>query len=256
LRQIATQFRSFLGEEPDADKDDAGRDAAVRTVVVPRSEVVQNHRLDPEYYDPDVLRLLHQLDEIGAEPLRKLIRPPRGWKRRKSGPIVYVDISSVDNSTGEALPTEIEAADAPSRASYLVGPGDVLVSTVRPDRNTVGLIGAADNREFVASNGFCVLRPVGVAPELLFAYCKTSTFRKLVTRAATATMYPAVADRDVLDVPMPRIPAEAEQDIVQAVRDAQAALREGRRLLAEAVERMEGYTQAALEAPQAEPQTS
>jgi type I restriction enzyme M protein len=246
LQQIAEHFHSFLDSPPGAEKGSAGSEATVRVVSVPRTDVVQSHRLDPEYYDPDVLLLLHRLEAVGAASLRDLTRQPCGWKSRKSGVIDYVDISAVDNSTGEALPTEIDVGDAPSRASYLIAPGDVLVSTVRPDRNTVGLVSSASDHELVASNGFCVLRPVDVAPELLFAYCKTTTFRKLVTRAATATMYPAVADRDVLDVLMPRIPNEAEHDIVRTLRDAQAALRDGRRLLAEAVERMEAYVQAAL----------
>lgn len=256
LQQIAKGFRDFLARSPDAADQCGEGEGAIRCIRVSRAEVVQNHRLDPEYYDPDVLSLLHRLEEIGAVPLRNLIRPPRSWKRRKSGQIGYVDISAVDNSTGEALPTDIEGADAPSRASYSVGPGDVLVSTVRPDRNTVGLITSSENRDLVASNGFCVLRPVGIAPELLFAYCKTSTFRKLVTRAATATMYPAVADRDVLDVPMPRISADAEQDVIRALRDAQAALREGRRLLALAVERMEAHVQEALISQEAVPEAA
>lgn len=247
LQLIAETFRSYLDSKTNAVDGTVGGDASIRAVAVPRFDVVQNHRLDPEYYDPDVLRLLQRLEAAGAVSLRSVTRPPRGWKRRKGGTINYVDISAVDNSTGEALPTDIDSAEAPSRASYLTGPGDVLVSTVRPDRNTVGLINFATDHDLVASNGFCVLRPVGIAPELLFAYCKTSTFRKLVSRAATATMYPAVADRDVLDAPMPRIPAEAEQDIVRTLRDAQAALREGRRLLAEAVDRMEGYVQDALD---------
>ena len=246
LQEIAERFRSFLDSESNAEKDSEGRDVSVAAVTVPRTEIVHSRRLDPEYYDPEVLQLLHRLEAIGAVSLGSLTRQPHGWKRRKAGLIDYVDISAVDNSTGEALPTEMDVADAPTRASYLAVPGDVLVSTVRPDRNTVGLISSASDHELVASNGFCVLRPVGIASEVLFAYCKTRTFRKLVTRAATATMYPAVADRDVLDVPMPRIPIEAEQVIVRTLRDAQSALREGRRLLAEAVERMEGYVQEAL----------
>lgn len=246
LQQIAERFRTFLDSTTDAENGGVGSDAIVRAGAVPRSEVLQSHRLDPEYYDPDVLHLLQRLEVGGGVSLRSVTHAPRAWKRR-SGLIDYVDISAVDNSTGELLPTEIDGADAPSRASYLTAPGDVLVSTVRPDRNTVGLVSSASEHDLVASNGFCVLRPVDIAPELLFAYCKTSTFRKLVTRAATATMYPAVADRDVLDVQMPSIPAEAGQDIVRTIREAQAALHEGRRLLAAAVERMEEYVQAALD---------
>jgi type I restriction enzyme M protein len=256
LRQIAGRFRTFLGTDPISDPTDDGHGFVVRSVTVPRSEVMQNRRLDPEYYDSDVMRLSRQLERIGSVPLRSLTQPAGTWKRGNGGTIDYVDISAVDKSTGEALPTEIDVAEAPSRASYVAGLGDVLVSTVRPDRNTVGLITSVGDRKLVASNGFCVMRPTAVAPELLFAYCKTSTFRKLVTRAATATMYPTVADHDVLDVLMPFIGTEAEHDIIQTIRDAQEALREGRRLLAAAAQRMEAYVQIALDAEHTVPEAS
>lgn len=248
LRAIAEQFRRFL-ERDELPARDAGSDEQLGTasVTVPRAEVVRHERLDPEYYDCDVLALLRRLEALGAKPLRSLAQPARAWKR-KNGSIDYLDISCVDNSTGEVLPTVIGAAGAPSRASYVAAPGDVLVSTVRPERNTVGLVGSIGNRDLVASNGFCILRPVGIAPELLFAYCKTSLFRKLVTRAATATMYPAVADRDVLDVLIPHIPSEAGEEIAKTVRAAHNAMREGRMLLAAAIERMEGCVRAALDA--------
>lgn len=248
LKDVARNFRAFASS-----RENGGRKILHEGCVngqfstVPLKDVLQARRLDAEYYDPEVLHILAALEQSGASSIRSLVRSNvSNWKRRTTGEIRYIDISSVDNSTGEANPSEVDCAEAPSRASYLVSRGDVLVSTVRPDRNTVGLIFDQLGSDLVASNGFCVLRPMTVSPEVLFAYCKTSVFRKLLSRAATATMYPAVGEQDVLDVPIPLIDSKSAEEIVKTIRAAQDALQRGRYLLRKGIEKMEACVKSQI----------
>src|ERR1035438_9951446 len=155
------------------------------------SEVKQADRIDAEYYDPIARALLRRLDNISETRLANLVdtRVER-FKKDQGREVTYLDISSVDSKTGLTFPNTLPADEVPSRASYVVRPGDVLVSTVRPDRNVVALVTEAIGDNAVASNGFCVLRSKTIQPEVLFAYCKTQAFKKILSRHATASMYP------------------------------------------------------------------
>ncbi|MCS7206111.1 MAG: hypothetical protein NZ853_10480, partial [Leptospiraceae bacterium] len=80
--------------------------------------------------------------------------------------------------------------------------GDVLVSTVRPNRNAVTLIEKNDN-VLVCSSGFAVIGPKESTLNhyYIFAYYKTRFVKKLLERCTTATEYPAVTWQDVLNLP-------------------------------------------------------
>ena len=70
----------------------------------------------------------------------------------------YIDIAAIDRLERTiSNPQVVNAADAPSRARQLIKAGDILVSTVRPNLNTVAEVGS-DFDGAIASTGFCVLR--------------------------------------------------------------------------------------------------
>lgn len=50
----------------------------------------------------------------------------------------------------------------------------------------------------------------------------------------SASLYPAISERDLLNLPFPKLPAKACDAIGQAVRSAHAARREAQALLAKA----------------------
>ena len=144
--------------------------------------------------------------------------------------IDYIDIGSVNQSAKQIIARpKIAAIDAPSRARQLVKAGDVLVSTVRPNLNSVALVpyhldGAT------ASTGFCVLRPKKekLSTCYLFQWVKTPNFVSAMAKLATGQSYPAVSDRIILEshIPIPPLP---EQQRIAAVLDAADALRQKRR---------------------------
>lgn len=244
--QIGTDLSTFFREQrrPWAAALTSTGGTSVETVSV--SEVTAHDRLDAEYYAHDIRSLYHNLRAKAAGRLGdRVARTVERFARGKLDEIDYLDISSVDARSGVALPNRIEAAEAPSRASYVVRPGDVLVSTVRPDRNVVALVTRTGDVPVVASNGFCLLRADGVPPELVFAFCKTDAFRRLLARRATASMYPAATDRDVLDMPFVEPNSASMSSIVTKVQQGLAMMEAARTSIAAAVAEMEMAVSAA-----------
>jgi type I restriction enzyme S subunit len=141
----------------------------------------------------------------------------------------YIDIASVNIRTGDVQAIEMAEAEAPSRARKRVQKGDIIVSTVRPERNAVAFIrGELDSS--ICSNGFAVLTPrSGTDPYALYAFLKSSYFIIQAVRRSTASMYPAVAEECLKGVLVPRQIIEDGEQISRAVR---AAFQEQERFLA------------------------
>lgn len=218
---------------------------AAQYVHVPHSEVESSGRLDAEFYDRDTRDLLRQLSK--SVKLGSVCQPRiERFKRNSTSKIEYVDISSVDE-LGIAKTRGMLSSDAPSRASYVVAKGDVLVSTVRPDRNTVGLVTSGADSPIVASNGFCVLRSREVAPEVLFAYCKTDAFKRILSRNATASMYPAVTEADVQEAPFVIPDKKVQSEVTSLVQSGMDAISKGTAQLKAAIELMDKEVQIQAE---------
>lgn len=216
--------------------------------VVSSAEIITTGRLDAEHYDPATRRLERRMTELSSVTIGSIVeaKAPR-FRRSTMREIAYVDISSVDQRTGLTFPECISAESAPSRASYLVSTGDVLVSTVRPDRNVVAMVTEGQEAPAVASNGFCVLRAKDVDPELLFAYCKTKAFRDMLSMKATASMYPTVNDRDVLNMPFLRPSQKVEDEVVRRIREGLEMIRKAQSEIAAAVELMDHAVRGATD---------
>lgn len=241
---VGEAFKEFVASEgfPWAGTLSGATPPTATVERVPFSEVLRSGRLDAEYYDPIARSLTRRLAQLSNSTISKHVetRIPR-FKKRDYNNISYVDISCVDGRTGLTFPSTIESAEAPSRASYLVSKGDVLVSTVRPDRNVVALVTAQDEDPTVASNGFCVLRPKDIDAELLFAYCKTEAFRQMLTMHATASMYPTVGDRDVMSIPFLQPPEAISAEVVSLIRSSLEMIEKAHRQMEQAVKKMDAF---------------
>ncbi len=248
--EIAKSLNSFLASEgmPWVGKIEASAPGNISAEIVTSDEVLRTGRLDAEHYDPNTRRLERRLRSLSSETVGGQVeaKVPR-FKRAAMREIAYIDISSVDQRTGLTHPECIAAEDAPSRASYLVSPGDVLVSTVRPERNVVAMITEEQEVPAIASNGFCILRSRDIPPELLFAYCKTQAFRDMLSIRSTSSMYPTVGDRDVHDVPFLKPPPTVEAEVVQRMRDGLEMIRRAQGEIAKAVELMDAFVRGSTE---------
>jgi type I restriction enzyme S subunit len=137
----------------------------------------------------------------------------------------YVDISAVDRDRREIVAPQLLTPEvAPSRARQVLAAGDVIVSTVRPNLNTVALVPESLNGA-IASTGFCVLRPdqERLDKRFLFHWISSeSTVRRLVQQATGAT-YPAVSDKVIKSQPFSP-PSLSEQQRIATILDKAESL--------------------------------
>lgn len=193
------------------------------------SEVSGAGRLDSQYFAPRVAELIKRLGsggrrvaEVAPARLERFVPSGRGSFR-------YMEISNV-HSDGTAATEEIPLSDAPSRATWYVRKGDVVTSTVRPNRRLSALVSPAQDG-CVASSGFVVLQPKAVSAEVLLTYLRLPIVCELMDLHTSASLYPAISQTDLLGLPFPLISSAAQGHIVAAVREAQAARVEAHYLL-------------------------
>ncbi len=104
----------------------------------------------------------------------------------------YVDISSVQKDAGIIKRERLQFATAPTRARRLVKPGDIIVSTIRPELETMALID--DNTAgVIASTAFAVLRPHNKTHAKYYYYAlRSSSFLAQVAANSAGVTYPAI----------------------------------------------------------------
>jgi hypothetical protein len=177
-------------------------------------------RFDVEYNQPiyeGVESKLAEADGVKANTVARLNKAMVNPSNSPTTVYDYVDISSVDTQTGDYDFVSLHGYEAPTRARRKPKKGDIIFSTVRPNRNAVAVIGDETNR-LVVSTGFAVLTPTTMNPLVMFAVLKTEPVYAQIVRKATAVMYPAVSEDDVLDILIPRLSESDSYKIEQHVR--------------------------------------
>jgi len=183
-----------------------GKRYEVEYSVVNVSELEGALRLDAENYEPRLFEIQRKIESKKYDILSNLATNEyKVFRPKDCEEFYYLEISNVDTSTGEYELEMIPCSLAPSRAKKVVEEKDVLISTVRPNRNAVAIALQIKEKPFVASTGFCKLRVISreITAEYLFVLFKTEYFRDFLVRKTTATMYPAVSEEDIMSLKIP-----------------------------------------------------
>lgn len=101
-------------------------------------------------------------------------------------------------------------------------PNDIITSTVRPIRRLSAQIDP-DQNGYVCSSGFVVLEPTGIRPELLLTFLRLPIICELMDLLASASMYPAISEAEILGLPLPSVDDATEKAVVAAVQEGRAA---------------------------------
>jgi len=136
----------------------------------------------------------------------------------------YISLEDVEHGRLNGF-TEMAFRDAPSRARRHIQPGDLLISTVRPNlkshllfKNMVG--------EWVCSTGFSVLRPhqSRSISRFLYQHFFERTVNDQIEKLIAGSNYPAISSRDVRSLKL-IVPCVKEQEaIADALADMDAEL--------------------------------
>ena len=149
------------------------------------------------------------------------------------GQLRYVDIASVGVGVFE-YPSVTDWDEAPGRARRALRRGDVIWSTVRPNRRSHAL-NLADDPMLVASTGLAVLTPKRVGFAYLYEVTKRPDFTAYLENVAEGSAYPAVRADRFLGAPAPAASAEVIEGfelIAAPLREAVFATSEENRTLA------------------------
>jgi hypothetical protein len=146
-----------------------------------------NLKTDEDLYVSDVAELVDERAD------------PRRWGDKQFN---YIEISDIDSQTCVVYSNSIETSVAPSRARKIVKAGDVLVSTVRPERGTVGIVGPHQDGS-VCTTGLAVLRPTKIDALTLASLLKTEFVIAQLMRNNVGIAYPAIDESCLLGVLLP-----------------------------------------------------
>jgi type I restriction enzyme, S subunit len=208
------------------------------TYVRRASEVAAAGRFDSEFFAPRTLQLLAKLG-AGGRTIRD-VAPPRHEEfiaAATLGDFDYIEIGSL-RGDGTVASERLACAEAPSRATWRVRAGDVVTSTVRPNRRLSALI-TPEQTGFVASSGFVVLQPKTVSAEVLLTYLRLPPVCEVMDLHTSASLYPTISETDLLKLPFPQLDQKTCDQVTAAVRAAHAARSEAQALLARAQDAVE-----------------
>ena len=185
------------------------------------SDALTSGRLDARFFAPRIRALLNVLAKD-----KRIVANVARQRREKFRPDTcvnfdYIEISDVDGA-GAATSTHLACDEAPSRATWHVRPHDIITSTVRPIRRLSAQI-APEQDGFVCSSGFVVVEPQTIASEVLLTYLRLPVICELLDLFTSASMYPAITDNDIFNLPVPHIPDGVATEVTRSVRDAKVA---------------------------------
>jgi len=178
------------------------------------SKVMSEQRIDSEYFKDEYNKIIKKIMKSTSN--KKLVCDyfqlnSNIIKPNKDEEYFYIDISGIDISSGEMNAEKICGHNLPSRAKYILEKGNLLVSTVRPNRDAIAI---ANESSLIASSGFAVLNKKGeISSEVLFAFLKTSHAISLLSKNAAGASYPAVTNNDVLNLPLPPLSKELQNKL-------------------------------------------
>ena len=168
-------------------------------------------RWDAEHYSLNDMKMLSGLDSnqilLNFTELVKRKEKPSEYT---SSLIKYIAISDIDRHGMKiADHQELYADQLPSRASYKIIEGDILVAVSGANTGTEKQVVAVVTKDYensICSNGFAVLRNIkNINKYFLLAFFKTDIFIKQVRRMMTGHAIPCISLTDLgrIIVPVP-----------------------------------------------------
>ena len=210
------------------------------------SEVIKADRMDAEYWEPkyDEIEELIKNYKNGYSMVREeFLHKTDKLKIDKDDFYNYVEISSVNTSIGDFIPSYIKGKKLPANAKLRLEKGNLIVSKVRTYRKGVALIHKI-YPNLIGSSAFVVLHgreDSKVNIETLFVFLRTDIFSMWSYKFYTGTSYPTLTDEDILNLLIPLINSQIQQKISQLIQQSFKAREISKKLLEIAKKTVEIY---------------
>lgn len=143
----------------------------------------------------------------------------------------YIEIGDINISDGDINFNSIPTNELPANAKIVVCKDDVLISKVRPNRGAVGIINF-DKENLIASGAFTILREKGgFKKEVLQVLLRSCFYKELLLKYNVGTSYPVIKDDDILNLPIPLLDSQIQEQIASKLKLSFALKKEAKELL-------------------------
>ena len=115
--------------------------------------------------------------------------------------VKYLEISDVNVANGSAnVPEEVLASELPSRATWILDQGDLLIGLTRPYRGAITVI-TVEQSGWIATSGFLVLKPrkKSIRSEFAQAFLRSRFGIMQMEREMTGGSYPAIGRFELME---------------------------------------------------------
>ncbi|MEN2828749.1 hypothetical protein LGIHADK_02226 [Mannheimia haemolytica] len=206
-----------------------------------KESFLQTGRLDAEYYQTkyeQYWNLIQSQDYVFIRDEYLHITQKPGWTKPM---YQYIEIGDVNIGDGSYQTNWIETQELPANAKTQAQTGDILISTVRPYRGAVTIIGEND-QDLVVSGAFTVLRRKENSVfnnEVLKVLLRSELYKDWLLQFNVGTSYPVIKDNDILNLPIPKISGEIQEKIAEYIRQSNDLRQQAQNLLAQAKNNVE-----------------
>ena len=202
------------------------------TFVKNYSDTEQAGRIDAEYYQPKYEEIERAIKTYvrGHTLIRDEFRQNKSTFKIDDEKLYrYVEIGSVNVANGEIIANEVLGKDLPANAKRVLQKGNVIISKVRTYRGAITIV---DKNGYIGSGAFCVLEENGrINNETLLAFLHSKPLLDWSLKPNTGTAYPVIVDDDILNLPIPILPAEKQAQIQQKVVESFRLRKQSKHLL-------------------------
>lgn len=145
----------------------------------------------------------------------------------------YIEIGNVNVSDGTNISNYALTKDLPANAKINALDGDLLISTVRPNRGAITIINT-DETDLIVSGAFTVLRKKEnskISTQVLQVLLRTNVYKELLLKYNVGTQYPVIKDEDVLNLMIPIIDNKVQIQIENKIKESFNLKEESQQLL-------------------------
>lgn len=191
------------------------------------SEIISNNYiLSESFYTPEYNNIIHKISQKKHAKLKDLVTfNYTKTKIEKDKKYNYIEIADINSYTSEIInSTELYGDELPSRASYVLKENDIIVATSGNSIGTYKQSKAIVPKEYdgyICTNGFTVLKAIGISPYYLLKFFNSEDFLKQILKYKYGTAIPCISREDfeniLIEIPEQSKLIEIEEKIKKAI---------------------------------------
>ncbi len=189
------------------------------TVKTLDKSLFQSGRLDAEYYQTKYEIYERSIKNFanGYTTVKETFDLVTEKCYRNLNQYRYIEIGDINVGNGSYIFNLINTKDLPDNAKIMTKVGDILVSTVRPNRGAVAIL---EENNLLVSGAFTVLRQKSnYSKELLQVLLRTPMYRDWLLKFNVGTSYPVIKSNDILNLQVPLLNETAQNEISDKIQE-------------------------------------